>query len=111
MNREPQTNKGDAMTTTIGNTTLTTDHPASSHNQPVLVITGTGYGPEDNLGGMMAGAVMVCSDVVCGGHRLGQPAIAALCQWLRQSPTNGMRWRDEVLRAQTAGRSEFADEQ
>jgi len=101
------------MRATIGNATLTTDHPASSHNQPVLVLDGRAYGPDDMMGNNTAGAVMVCCDAVCGINNRApdQPTIAALCQWLRQSPTNGMRWRAEVLQAQEAGRSEFADEQ
>ena len=104
------------MNATIGKATLTTEHPASSHNQPVLVLDGRAYGPDDMLGGgycrMRVGAAMVCCDAVCGvgGRRLDQPAIAALCQWLRQSPDNGMRWRAEVLQAQAAGVAEFADE-
>ena len=101
------------MKTTIGKATLTIEHPASSHNLPVLVIDGQVYGPDDMMGNNTAGAAMVCSGTVCGigDHRLDQPAVAALCQWLRQSPDNGMRWIEDVRRAQTAGQSEFADEQ
>jgi len=101
------------MNATIGKATLTTEHPASSHNQPVMVLDGRVYGPEDMLGDNPAGAAMTCSDAVCGvgGRQMDQPAVAALCQWLRQSPANGMRWIEDVRRAQTAGVAEFADEQ
>jgi hypothetical protein len=81
------------MTTTIGRAELTTEHAASSHGQPVLVLDGAAYGPEDMIDQHMAGSVMVCSDAVTmHPDRLTAQDVDALCAWLGQSAQHGPRW-------------------
>jgi hypothetical protein len=43
---------------------LTTDHPSSSYNQPVLVINGTAYGQGDKINGHLP--YVYCTDELSG---------------------------------------------
>jgi hypothetical protein len=45
---------------------LTTEHPASSHNQPVLVIGGVAYGYGDRINGHLP--YIYCTDELTGSE-------------------------------------------
>jgi hypothetical protein len=87
------------MKTRIGRAELTTEHPTSSYGKPVMVLDGQAYGPEDILGGEMAGSHMVCCDAITmHPDRLTKADIDALCAWFGQSAHHGPRWAAAVRR-------------
>jgi len=87
------------MNAIFGDAELTTEHPQSSYNRPVLVVDGQALGPEDLIGTHMAGSVMVCSDAVTMGV-MATDVLNAVCAWLSQSALHGERWTAAVRRAQ-----------
>jgi hypothetical protein len=77
---------------------LTIQHPASNFGVPVLVVHDIPYGPEDDLGGHMAGSAIVCSDIITRRPLDGTTAAACeiICRWLSQSAEHGPRWIETV---------------
>ena len=98
------------MITRIGSTTLTTEHPQSSNNIPVLLMDGVAYGPEDIAPGtdhvLMGSAMSLCDDIYGIGSSIpDDDAIHMLCRWLSQSAEHGNRWIKTVRGAVAASRA------
>jgi hypothetical protein len=88
------------------NVTLTTDHPASSHNLPVALIDGQAYGPDDMVDGLRVGGVVATN--ICPSTPAETIALAR--QFISQSPEHGERWAGYIDGQLHGEQSEFPDE-